>query len=255
MMARTYTVGVAEFKERWPALFEPFQINEELRRCTAVPLESTFMSQLDRYTPKLLELFSAKGGVTGQRIKNLLMELIQDPSASAVMKRDVTLRCLIEYTGESGQELISDYCGTAETTVHEDLEMKNMSIYICREPNAVGIIIEGVPVLTHLGNLAKACCLLLGLTYALNLEYPSKLSKTFEVFQRLFVGLDTRDDTRNRFSRLFDKKRTESSDSNPFLRTGTGYRDHYSKGKELILYSNPVPTRNAPWDITRNDVT
>ncbi|XP_061897283.1 uncharacterized protein LOC133646183 [Entelurus aequoreus] len=149
------------------------------------------MSQLDRYTPKLLELFSAKGGVTGQRIKNLLTELIQDPSASAVMKRDVTLRCLIEYTGESGQELISDYCGTAETTVHEDLEMKNMSIYICREANAVGIIIEGVPVLTHLGNLAKVCRLLLGLTYALNLEYPSKLSKTFEVFQRLFVGLDT----------------------------------------------------------------
>ncbi|KAG7513812.1 hypothetical protein JOB18_017200 [Solea senegalensis] len=68
---------------------------------------------LDRYTPKLLELFSAKGGVTGQRFKNLLMELIQDPSASAVKKRDVTLRGLIEYMGESGQELISDYCGTA----------------------------------------------------------------------------------------------------------------------------------------------
>ena len=66
-----------------------------------------------------------------------------------------------------------------------------MSIYICREPDAVGIVIEGIPVLTHLGNLAKACCLLLGLTYALNLDYPSKLSKTFEVFQRLFVGLDT----------------------------------------------------------------
>jgi len=35
------------------------------------------MSQLDKYTPKLLELFSAKGGATGQRIKNLLMDLIQ----------------------------------------------------------------------------------------------------------------------------------------------------------------------------------
>ncbi|KAG1957927.1 hypothetical protein F2P79_006357 [Pimephales promelas] len=36
---------------------------------------------------------------------------------------------------------------------------------------AVGIIIEGIPVLTNLGNLAKACCFLLGLTYALNLEH------------------------------------------------------------------------------------
>ncbi|KAL1005692.1 hypothetical protein UPYG_G00062440 [Umbra pygmaea] len=201
MMARTYSwrrqevvaksPGVAEFKERWPALFEPFQVNEEFRRCTAVPLEARFMSQLDKHTPKLLELVSAKGGATGQRIKNLLMELIQAPSATTVKKRDVTLRCLFEYMGESGQELISDYYGAAESTVHEDLKMKNMSIYVCREPDVVGVIIEGKPVLTHLGNLAKACCLLLGLTYALNLEYPSKLSKTFEVFQRLFVGLDT----------------------------------------------------------------
>ncbi|KAJ8007685.1 hypothetical protein DPEC_G00096730 [Dallia pectoralis] len=118
------------------------------------------------------------------------MLLCRDPSATGVKKRDVTLRCLFEYMGESGQELISDYCGAAETTVH-DLKMKNMSIYVCCEPDAVGIIIEGIPVLTNLGNLAKACCFLLVLTYALNLEYPSKLSKTFEVFQRLFVGLDT----------------------------------------------------------------
>lgn len=53
------------------------QINEEFRRCAAVPLESVFMSQLDKYTPKLLDLFSVKGGAVGQRIKNLLMELIQ----------------------------------------------------------------------------------------------------------------------------------------------------------------------------------
>ncbi|XP_041835912.1 uncharacterized protein LOC121636456 [Melanotaenia boesemani] len=183
--------SAAEFKERWPALFEPLQINAEFLRCTAVPLESTFMSQLDRYTPKLLELFNAKGGAVGQRIKNLMMELVQDPSVYPLKKRDITLRCLIEYMGESGQELISDYHGTAETTVHEDLQMHSMKIYVCHAPDAVGIIIEGIPVLTNVGNLAKACCLLLGVTYALNLQYPSKLAKTFEVFQRFFVGLDT----------------------------------------------------------------
>ncbi len=42
------------------------QINEEFRRCAAVPLESVFMSQLDKYTPKLLDLFGAKGGAVGQ---------------------------------------------------------------------------------------------------------------------------------------------------------------------------------------------
>ncbi|XP_037643954.1 uncharacterized protein LOC119498908 [Sebastes umbrosus] len=201
MMCRTYScrrrevVGqamqVAEFKERWPALFDPLQINEEFRRCNTIPLESTFISQLDRYTPKFLELFSSRGGAVGQRMKSVLIELIQDPHASVVKKRDVTLRCLIEYLGESVQELISDYYRTAEDKVHHDLKTQSMRIYVCHKPDAVGIIIDGSPVLTGLDNMSRACCLLLGLTYALNLDYPPKLAKTFEVFQRLFVGLDT----------------------------------------------------------------
>ncbi|XP_049455374.1 uncharacterized protein LOC125902801 isoform X1 [Epinephelus fuscoguttatus] len=200
MMSRTYSyrrrevVGqsmtVAEFRERWPALFEPVQINEEFQRCNTVPLEQTFISQLDRHTPKLLELFSSKGGAVGQRMKSVLIELIKDPHASLVKKRDVTLRCLIEYLGESVQELVSDYYRTAEDEVHQDLKTHSMRIYVCHQPDAVGIIIDGTPVLTGLDNMSKACCLLLGLTYALNLDYPPKLAKTFEVFQRLFVGLD-----------------------------------------------------------------
>lgn len=63
-----------------PVILPPvpvLQINEEFRRCNTIPLESTFISQLDRYTPKLLELFSSKGGAVGQRIKSVLIELIQ----------------------------------------------------------------------------------------------------------------------------------------------------------------------------------
>nr|XP_061839998.1 uncharacterized protein LOC133621373 isoform X5 [Nerophis lumbriciformis] len=103
MMARTYTIGD---DRKWLLSLLGWQ---NLRK------DGLPSSNHSRYTPKLLELFSAKGGVTGQRIKNLLMELIQDPSASAVMKRDVTLRCHGDYMGESGQELISDYCGKKNT--------------------------------------------------------------------------------------------------------------------------------------------
>ncbi|XP_034062296.1 uncharacterized protein LOC117540016 isoform X1 [Gymnodraco acuticeps] len=200
MMSRTYScrrrevVGqsmqVAQFYERWPALFNPAQINEEFRRCNTIPLESTFMSQLDRFTSKFLQLFSSKGGAVGQRMKGFMTELRQDQHVSVVKKRDVILRCLIEYLGESVPELISDYFRTAETKVHQDLQAESMRIYVCQQPDAVGIIIDGTPVMTDLDNLPKACCLLLGLTYALNLDYPPKFAKTFEVFQRLFVGLD-----------------------------------------------------------------
>jgi len=53
------------------------QICEEFLRINGISLESTFMSQLDRQTPKLLSLFNAKGGAVGQRIKSQMMTLIQ----------------------------------------------------------------------------------------------------------------------------------------------------------------------------------
>ncbi|KAM6920120.1 uncharacterized protein PEZ65_012164 [Lycodopsis pacificus] len=200
MMWRTYSfrrrevvcqaLQVSDLKERWPVLFDPVQINEEFRRCTTIPLESTFISQLDSYTPKFLKLFNSKGGAAGLRVRNVLIDLIKDPHASVVKKRDVTLRCLIEYLGETVQELVSDYFRTDEDKVHQDLQTQSMRIYVCQQPDAVGIIINGTPVLTGLDSMSRACCLLLGLTYALNLDYPPKLAKTFEVFQRLFVGLD-----------------------------------------------------------------
>lgn len=130
------------------------------------------MSQLDKYTTKLLELFSTKGGAPGQRMKKILIELIQDPVSSTVKERDVVLRCLIEFMGKDWNDLTSDFSGPSETSVHKELGMHSMRIYVCHQPDAVGIILEGIPVLTDFGHLARVCCLLLGLTYALNLQYP-----------------------------------------------------------------------------------
>ncbi|KAI5090304.1 sterile alpha motif domain-containing protein 3-like [Silurus meridionalis] len=57
-------------------------------------------------------------------------------------------------------------------------------------PKNIGIIIEGVEVIRGLRDIARACSVLLGLTYALNLDYPRQLKYTFEVFQKLFLELD-----------------------------------------------------------------
>lgn len=58
------------------------------------------------------------------------------------------------------------------------------------DPAEVAIVIEGDQVLTGCGNRTKACVLLMGLIYALNLEYPKILKNTLEVFQKLFLELD-----------------------------------------------------------------
>ena len=57
-------------------------------------------------------------------------------------------------------------------------------------PKNIGIVIEGMEVITGLGDIARACSVLLGLTYALNVDYPRQLKYTFEVFQKLFLKLD-----------------------------------------------------------------
>ncbi|KAL0151570.1 hypothetical protein M9458_053126, partial [Cirrhinus mrigala] len=60
----------------------------------------------------------------------------------------------------------------------------------CDPPLDVGLIVEGVKVLQNLGDVTKACALLLGVIYSLNLSYPSDLKYTFEFFQKVLLGLD-----------------------------------------------------------------
>lgn len=59
-----------------------------------------------------------------------------------------------------------------------------------QKPEDVGVVIEGVTVLSDRPSVACACTMLLGLIYALDLSYPTTLQYTFEVFQKLLLNLD-----------------------------------------------------------------
>lgn len=61
---------------------------------------------------------------------------------------------------------------------------------VSEPPSDVGIVVEGVKVLKELGDVTKACALLLGVIYSLNLSYPSNLKFTFEFLQKVIMGLD-----------------------------------------------------------------
>uniref|UniRef100_A0A3B5Q4H3 Uncharacterized protein n=1 Tax=Xiphophorus maculatus TaxID=8083 RepID=A0A3B5Q4H3_XIPMA len=54
---------------------------------------------------------------------------------------------------------------------------------------STAIILEGSLVMNDLGNLPHAMCLLFGLIYALNLEYPQQLKYTFDFIQRVLLSL------------------------------------------------------------------
>lgn len=73
------------------------------------------------------------------------------------------------------------------TIIPEDEPMSLDSLHL--QSSGTAIILEGRVVMDDLDNLPSAMCLLFGLTYALNLEYPQQLKNTFDFIQRVLLSL------------------------------------------------------------------
>lgn len=77
-----------------------------------------------------------------------------------------------------------------EDSVSQDLAVQRMKIYTLKTitsegPDYIGIAVEGIKVVTALGSFSRACSMLVGLAYAVNLFYPKELRYAFEVLQKL----------------------------------------------------------------------
>ncbi|KAJ4946958.1 hypothetical protein JOQ06_009001 [Pogonophryne albipinna] len=182
--------SIEDIKARWPALFEASHIQDEFQRITMVQLDSKFMSKLDEHTPRLLKHFHSKGGSMGLQLQAILLMAPSNPSID--MSRGLVIRCLMVYLGESTDQLLKEYDDPDEDNVSQDLAAASMTIYRAKN-NAtedIGIVVEGIKVLTALGTFSRACSLLIGLAYTLNLAYPKEIRQTMEVFQKLFLELD-----------------------------------------------------------------
>lgn len=57
-------------------------------------------------------------------------------------------------------------------------------------PASISIVVEDDVVMNDIPNLADAFALLLGLMYALHLDYPKKLIHTFTFIQKILMGLN-----------------------------------------------------------------
>lgn len=158
-----------DFKERWPALFCEAEIQEEFWRLTTISLEQSFMNRLDAYTPKMITLMKLKGGVVGTKLRPYMDILSQNQNIE--MRREAVIRSLILYIGEKEEELFED----CQEDNHSDTAQHTLKILVVhgadgKDPVDVSIILEGKEILPGCQNTAKACALLMGLIYALNLD-------------------------------------------------------------------------------------
>nr|XP_061785574.1 uncharacterized protein LOC133576400 isoform X2 [Nerophis lumbriciformis] len=146
------------------------------------------MHKLDEHTPKLITLMKAKGGAVGIKMRPLLDRLSQKQSIE--MRRETIIRSLILYVGEKEEELFEDCLEDSRSDVSNHI-LKILVVHGADEdPVDVSILVEGHEILPGCNITAKACSLLMGLIYALNLAYPPTLRYTFEVFQKLMLELD-----------------------------------------------------------------
>ncbi|XP_020556410.1 uncharacterized protein LOC110014068 isoform X2 [Oryzias latipes] len=185
---------IADFKTRWPALFSVRQLNAEFQRITTVQLQSKFFRELDALSPRLLKVYAKKGGLQGQKLRRVLVPMTQTDDTD--VRRECILKGLCVYMNEDPERLVREY--KSDENTEEALADTVLGIFAIRHTGAdpsddlenVGIILEGVEVLNDLKSVSLAVSMLFGLVYALNLSYPPDLKYTFEVLQKIIMGLD-----------------------------------------------------------------
>ncbi|KAJ8007656.1 hypothetical protein DPEC_G00096430 [Dallia pectoralis] len=78
--------AISQMVHRWPALFTESQVCYEFSRVVGKSLQETFFDELDRFSPRLMDVFRKKKGLTGQ----LLTELIRQTKTT----EPTAIRCL-----------------------------------------------------------------------------------------------------------------------------------------------------------------
>ncbi|XP_026064677.1 uncharacterized protein LOC113047502 isoform X2 [Carassius auratus] len=66
--------AISQLLHRWLALFTESQVYYEFSRVVGKSLQENFFDELDRFSPRLIDLFRKKKGLTGQLLAELLRQ-------------------------------------------------------------------------------------------------------------------------------------------------------------------------------------
>ncbi|XP_063077044.1 uncharacterized protein LOC134467049 [Engraulis encrasicolus] len=183
---------VKDLLRSWPALQLESQVLSEFHRITNVNLRSTFYAELDRHTPRLLNLYRQKAVRTGKLAEALRATLaaydLQEEHV--ISRRTLSLCALPVYLREDGSAFFQTFNEEEEPDYHDvplALGITGADPFSCKK---FTVVIEGNAVFNEVPTIPDSFMLLFGLTYVFNLEYPKSLLNTFTMIQKMFVCLD-----------------------------------------------------------------
>ncbi|KAI9537956.1 hypothetical protein NQZ68_019295 [Dissostichus eleginoides] len=184
LMGRSFALQRQEIVEKEPLVAE---IAAEFTRLVAADLPKSFLSGLDRYLPRLLELYKAR-----ERCDTKIHSLLE--SLDSEKRRSAALLGLPYFMKENPSNFIK-FCEATDSEEAAAVNGVDVGVLIVteeREPAAlpkniadVAVILEGRIVLRKLRDVPTGFAVLMGILYSLNIDYPKGLKYTFEVIQKI----------------------------------------------------------------------
>ncbi|XP_023815492.1 uncharacterized protein LOC110014540 isoform X1 [Oryzias latipes] len=181
--------AISQMLHRWPALFTESQVFYEFSRVVGKSLQDNFFDELDHFSPRLVDLFRKKKGLTGQ----LLAELLRQTKTTE--PTDIRCLCLRGLPVILADDSSAFFRTCSDVTDKDSYSETSVGILCLGQentqlnPSRVGIILEGSVVMDELSNLPQAFCVLFGLIYALHLDYPKCMKNTFNFIQQVMLKL------------------------------------------------------------------
>ncbi|XP_056100045.1 uncharacterized protein LOC130078532 [Rhinichthys klamathensis goyatoka] len=187
---------VSEIKDRWPALFSKKQISAEFMRLVSTDLHQSFFDGLDKYVPRLLQMYRVRTSSSSD-LRSLLEPL--DVQTSNQKRRAAALLGLPYYLKEDPNSLIR-VCETTSSEKEATKEVDVGLLIVTKEGGSsqallakqivdIAVVLEENIIIRELGDVANAFSSLMGLLYCLDIDYPKGLKYTFEMVQKVFMGI------------------------------------------------------------------
>ncbi|XP_041951033.1 uncharacterized protein LOC121711464 isoform X2 [Alosa sapidissima] len=187
--------------QHFPMMWNTYwrQICAEFHRITSTNLKSTFYSAFDKYMPRLMTMYLEKAARTGKTSELLRNIFRTHDLLTSMLTADAQLLC--RHFPSSCVKMLLDFFKTwnAEDIDLPDLSDTTVAVLIVSNdtvslvkfgPAIHSIVLEGDIVVCDIAQMTEAFILLFGLIYALHLQYPKKLSYTFNFIQKVVMGLD-----------------------------------------------------------------